>query len=90
MKRQDFSFADCRDLGHSWKPYTAHRYRGLFVGTLRCTRCEARKDRAFSPKTGELKQINQHRSYPEGYLRPKGSGRLTAAEKANIRLERLR
>lgn len=89
-KNHTTNFAECRDLGHAWKPLDAKRYLGLFVETLRCTRCEARKDRAFSPKTGELKQVNEHRVYPEGYLKPKGSGRLTAAERAKIRLERLR
>lgn len=84
------SYADCRDLGHAWKPLDAKKYRGLFVETLRCTRCDARKDRAFSPKTGELKQVNAHRSYPDGYLRPRGSGRITADERARVRLERLR
>lgn len=84
------AYADCRDLGHSWRAINAWKERGIFIETLQCSRCSCEKDRGFHPKTGALLQINRRTKYPEGYLLPKGSGRMTQEDRAAIRLSRLR
>lgn len=83
-------FADCRDLGHAWKPVDAWREGMVFIETLRCSRCNTRKDRAFHAKTGRLLQVKANLRYPAGYLRPKGSGRMDEKSRGEMRLSRLR
>lgn len=87
--KEDVQFAECRDLRHAWKPVDAWREGKVFVETLRCIRCNTRKDRAFSATTGDLVHVKSNLRYPEGYLRPKGSGRMTQKEMSAARLSRL-
>lgn len=73
----------CRDLGHAWDPRQARRTDTGFERTMVCLRCEA-----------ERKQKLDHRGwpagatygYPEGYLAPKGSGRMTREDRGAMRL----
>lgn len=75
----------CRDLQHSWKPYTARREKGGFVRTLKCVRCSATKEQRLD---NEGYILSNRMSYPMGYLRP-GEGRLTRDERATLRLRNL-
>lgn len=82
-------FLLCRDLRHAWKPVDAWREGKTFVEQLRCERCNCRKDRTYDSK-GYLIPGKQNLIYPAGYLMPKGEGRMTAADLAATRMERLK
>jgi len=75
----------CRDVQHSWAPYTAHREKGGFVRTLICTRCAAEKYQHLD-ESGYI--MSTRMSYPLGYLRP-GEGRLTREERAELRVRNI-
>lgn len=77
----------CRDVLHSWSPYdfkvqtnAVNRRREMRQG-LRCDRCGTVKTRIMTVQ-GEL--LRNSYSYPDGYLM-KDQGRLTAADRAQIR-----
>jgi len=71
-------FLLCRDMGHSWKPYTAsyeataRQYRRV----LRCGRCHTERVQMLST-SGHIEA--GHYVYPDGYAMPKGSGGYTMA-----------
>lgn len=75
----------CRDLQHSWSPYTAKRMKDGFVRTLRCDRCTALKDQHLD-RDGYITRTSM--AYPQGYLRP-GEGRMTRDERADLRVRNL-
>lgn len=75
----------CRDLQHSWAPYTARRDGTGFLRTLVCTRCASEK---YQHLDGEGYIVATRMSYPLGYLRP-GEGRLTRDERASLRVRNL-
>jgi hypothetical protein len=78
----------CRDYGHAWRPLTA-RYaeEGSIVRTQRCTRCRTEREQTLS-LSGMV--LGGHYAYPEGYLAPRGIGRLTADHRAVLRVESIR
>ena len=53
MKKFEY-FDLCRDLQHAWKPVDAWREGKTFVETLRCTRCNLRKDRTYNQRGDPL------------------------------------
>lgn len=75
----------CRDLHHTWRYYTASRISkgGGFTRTLECTQCETLKTQTLSEQGYILKT---EYTYPEGYTRPKGAGRITSEENASMRI----
>ena len=75
----------CRDLQHSWSPYTAHRDGDGFVRTLICERCRSEK---YQHLDSEGYITSTRMSYPLGYLRP-GEGRLTRNERAELRVRNM-
>ena len=75
----------CRDLQHSWSPYTAERTDDGFLRTLHCNRCGTLKTQHLS-KDGYIESTTM--TYPEGYIRP-GQGRLTREERADLRVRNL-
>lgn len=75
----------CRDLQHSWSPYTARRENGGFLRRLRCDRCGAMKEQHLD-ESGFI--IRTGMAYPFGYLRP-GEGRMTKADRAELRVGNL-
>lgn len=75
----------CRDLQHSWAPYTARSTVEGFVRTLKCVRCVAEKVQHLDPQ-GYI--VSTRMVYPLGYLRP-GEGRLTRDERAALRVRNL-
>lgn len=72
----------CRDLMHSWTPRTAKKHGQQFIRTLKCGRCDCIKTQILDKK-GYI--MSSRMTYPDGYLRP-GGGRLTRADRANIRI----
>lgn len=75
----------CRDLQHSWSPYTARRDGKGFLRTLKCIRCGATKDQHLD-ESGYI--LRSSMIYPPGYVRP-GEGRLTRDERAALRVRNL-
>jgi hypothetical protein len=79
----------CRDttFGHDWKKLTARRAGKAFVRVLQCRNCGNQKEqhidsRGFIAKSKPI-YVNKN------YLRPPGSGRMTAADNAEVRLTNL-
>jgi hypothetical protein len=72
----------CRDLQHSWSPYTASRKGDGFIRRLICDRCGAFKEQHLS-MDGYI--VRTSMAYPMGYLRP-GEGRLSRSDRAALRL----
>ena len=77
----------CRDLQHSWSPYTARRLakRAGFLRTLKCVRCGSLKDQTLS-NDGFI--MRSRMAYPDGYLRP-NEGRLTRMDRAALRVRNM-
>lgn len=75
----------CRDLQHSWTPYTAKRDGTGFIRVLKCVRCSALKEQHLD-REGYIERTSM--KYPDGYLRP-GEGRLTRDERANLRVRNM-
>jgi hypothetical protein len=74
----------CRDFGHSWRPYRAwwDASEHCYISQLRCSRCRTVRHR-YIGQNGQL--IAGHYEYADGYL-VKGIGRLTGGDRDHIRL----
>lgn len=85
VKAMDLSFIQCRDFGHSWRPYSARWMPAdnAYHSELICQRCKTVRARWLS-RTGA--QLSGNYDYPEGYL-VKGMGRLTGSDRDVIRLQ---
>lgn len=82
-------FLECRDLGHSWRPWTARAFGGRlggFESVLRCSDCGTLRTRTLS-RTGAV--MSSHYTYPDGYL-VAGLGRLTGTDRDAVRLASIR
>lgn len=76
-------YVQCRDFGHSWRPFTATLLRGGgYEQTLRCSRCRTRRNRLIGPR-GQI--LSSGYDYADGYV-IKGLGRLVGTEKDHLRL----
>jgi hypothetical protein len=75
----------CRDLQHSWSPYTAERTKDGFLRRLHCDRCTTLKDQHLD-RDGYI--VRTSMIYPVGYIRP-GEGRLTREDRAALRVRNL-
>lgn len=75
----------CRDLQHSWTPYTASRTADGYLRHLLCTRCIATKEQ-YLDRQGYI--VRSSMKYNSGYLRI-GEGRLTRDERAELRVRNL-
>lgn len=75
----------CRDFGHSWRPYTARwsPEDRCYETQLRCQRCKTIRVRLIGQR-GE--QLSNHYDYADGYI-VKGMGRLDGDERNRLRLE---
>lgn len=83
LKKQDGNTLACRDLGHNWQPATAKRVPTGYLRTLACDSCGAIKTQRLD-HTGHILRTSM--SYPDGYARPKGAGRLTTDDRATLRV----
>lgn len=75
----------CRDFGHAWRPLTA-RYadEGSIVRAQRCTRCRTEREQTLS-MSGLI--LRGKYEYPDGYLAPRGMGRMTSEDRGVLRVE---
>lgn len=80
----DDSSLQCRDFGHSWRPYEAEYIaaRRQYVERLQCGRCSTLRVRLLD---GRGAQLTSHYDYAPGYL-VKGLGRLTGEDRDAVRL----
>jgi hypothetical protein len=76
----------CRDIGHSWKPWTARwdPDSRSYDRVLRCPRCRSERHQLLD---SHGHPVRGHYVYPEGYLAPPGTGRLIGGERDTLRLE---
>lgn len=84
VRSMDLTHVQCRDFGHSWRPYTA-RWLSKFnqyESQLVCSRCTTIRTR-FLSRTGE--QLGGGYDYADGYL-IKGLGRLSGHDRDEVRL----
>lgn len=74
----------CRDFGHSWRPYTARWIASFnqYESQLLCARCKTIRTR-FLSRTGGL--VDSKYDYADGYT-IKGLGRLSGEDRDVIRL----
>lgn len=88
--RADISsdFVLCRDLTHSWQPFTAAvikngvTQRKEIHRVLTCQRCATKRTQRLSSR-GEI--LGNSYSYPQGYVLV-GAGRLSVDDRAALRL----
>lgn len=76
----------CRDVQHSWGPYTAEPDGRGFIRVLKCGNCGLKKEQILT-KDGFIVR-SRMLDYPVGYLRV-GEGRLTKKDRAAIRVRNL-
>jgi hypothetical protein len=79
------AFMECRDWGHSWRPYTVgvDRVHNVFEETLRCSRCMSRRHRTISGISGSV--FKTRYTYRANYLVP-GWGRMSKDDKGVLRI----
>jgi hypothetical protein len=73
----------CRDIHHAWVYQSVKRVANGFTRRLRCVTCGAFKLQHLD-HSGYIEKSTYE--YPEGYVRPAGSGRITADENAIMRI----
>jgi len=80
------SFLMCRDMGHTWRPFTARfsADENAYDRTLRCGRCKTERQQVIGMDGTILSGVYL---YPDGYLSPAGSGRITGDGRGALRLE---
>lgn len=80
------NYIACRDMGHTWRPLRAWWEESLksYVRTLRCGRC--RSERSQYVASNGYVDGNRY-DYAEGYVKPKGTGRIDQEGSAALRLE---
>jgi hypothetical protein len=75
----------CRDIGHNWRPLTARITDAhTYTRTMRCTRCHTERHQDLSIYGAIL---SSGYTYPDGYLAPPNSGRMTSDRRDGLRLE---
>jgi hypothetical protein len=81
------SFLMCREIGHSWRPFSAHWIAedDCFDRTLRCTRCKTKRVQMLSAH-GAI--VSSQYIYPDGY-QSNGMGRIVGDGRDALRLESL-
>jgi len=84
LKDMDGDHIQCRDYGHTWAPFTAHRIEGGkgYDQILRCIRCGTHRHRVLD-RWGDV--LHNTYAYSDGYLVP-GLGRLSGTDRGAVRL----
>lgn len=70
-------YALCKTINHSWDRVDNPELPAPDIGwrlSLRCIRCQSERHDLISPVTGEV--MARRYVYPDGYLTPKGTGRV--------------
>lgn len=77
------AWVDCRSDGHDMRKFNVElTEHNTFLRTRKCRRCGALRHQVIT-RSGHI--LNTTIEYPEGYLMPKGTGRLDADGRAVFR-----
>lgn len=80
-------FLICRDINHRWGGYRAYREgKGRNAGFTRILRCGLCRTEREDTLDSRGYKIGTKYHYPEGYLTPKGTGRMGSDSRAALRL----
>lgn len=85
VQHMELSHIQCRDFGHSWRPFTARWLPSFnqYESQLICQRCNTVRTR-FLSRTGA--NLSTNYDYADGYT-VKGLGRLSGEDRDVIRLQ---
>lgn len=85
------AWVQCRTKGHNMADHDVKENMedNAFVVIYRCTRCYTKRDEVVHSVTGEVLS-SKYYNHPDGYLLPKGTGRLDAEGRGLIRVTHLR
>lgn len=82
----------CRDQLHRWTDLDVieERRKGFLRVVQKCEVCTAERTQLLSMKRNDYGEITKSwiSHYPEGYLMPKGFGRLGRRDRGEIRMHR--
>lgn len=82
IKEMPSAHLNCRDYGHTWRPFTATALKGGgWERQLRCASCQTIR-RQVLDRSCDV--VSSNYRYEEGYL-VKDLGRLTGSDRAAIR-----
>lgn len=78
-------FLQCRDFGHSWRPWAVRfdREYNSYERTLRCTRCRSERHESLGLSGAKA---GRGYTYPDGYQAPPGTGHLVLADRDELRI----
>ena len=81
----------CRSKGHNMDDHDVKldEKANAYIVILRCTRCYTERHEVVNCDTGEV-LTSKYDKHPDGYLLPKGTGRIDAQGRGLIRIARLR
>ena len=74
---------NCRQFGHSWKPWTVNLNGRLYEQVLRCASCETERVLSIN-KRGQV--LKSHYRYADGYVL-QDLGRIVGDARAVLRVE---
>ena len=77
------SYLHCRDVGHNWQDWTAHKIPGGFERAFMCSSCKTQRWEVLT-LTGA--KVKGHYVYPDDYLL-QGLGRIVGDGRDALRLE---
>jgi hypothetical protein len=85
------AWVQCRTKGHNMADHDVKldEESNAYIVVLRCSRCYTKRDEVVNCDTGEVLNSSYH-DHPEGYLLPKGTGRMGADARGLLRVARLR
>lgn len=85
------AWLQCRSKGHNMADHDVKFVEedNAYVVILRCSRCYTKRHETVNSETGEV-LFSKYTDHPEGYLLPKGTGRMDAQGRGIIRVARLR
>jgi hypothetical protein len=90
-KEMPSQFLVCRDMQHSWRPHTVKAFSAAerkdhkgayYEQVLLCISCEKERVRLLAR---DCTVISDRSTYPEGYLMPRGTGRLSREGRSALR-----
>ena len=78
-------FLQCRDFGHSWRPWAVRfdREFNSYERSLRCSRCRSERHESLGMSGAKS---SRGYTYPEGYQAPPGTGHLVLADRDELRI----
>lgn len=84
------AWINCRSKGHNMLDHDvkSDEETNVYLVTLRCSRCYTKRHEVVNMTTGEVLS-SKYDSWPEGYLLPKGTGRMDSEARGLVRVTRL-